>query len=99
MSTPESLTEDVKFLLKKLSFLDGQDLKSLSRELGLPVVNMGGGEMAEQVRDKVLAALYEYQKMPARETEKILKTFRYGVLLKSKFLDRYLTKIKNNMID
>lgn len=94
MSTPESLMEDVRFFLKKVGFLDGQDLKGLCRDLNLPVTNMGGGEMAEQVRDKVLAALHEYQKMPSRESERTLGRFRYNILFKSKFLERYLDKVK-----
>lgn len=98
MSTPESLTEDVRYLLKKLSFLDGEDFKSLCRDLGLPVLNMASSDMAEQVRDKVYAALDSYSKMPSRESERILVLFRNNMLLKNKFLERYLEKVKKSTL-
>lgn len=98
MTTPESLTEDVRYLLKKLSFLDGQDFKALSRDLDLPVLNMGSSDMAEQIRNKVFAALDSYTKMPSRENEKILVQFRSNMLLKSKYLERYLEKVKKSTL-
>jgi len=94
MSTPESLIEDVKFLLKKITFLDGHDLKALCRDLELPVTNMSSGDMVEQLRDKVFIALDSYSKMPSRESERTLSGFRYNILIESKFLERYLDKIK-----
>lgn len=66
MSTPESLLEDVRYLLNKVTFLDGQDLKSLCRDLDLPVTNMSAGDMIEQLREKVLGAVESYGKMPDR---------------------------------
>lgn len=96
MSTPESLMEDVRYLLKKLTFLDGHDFRSLCRDLDLPVLNMAGSDMAKQVRDKVFRALESYSKMPSRGTERILLQFRYNILLKSKFMERYLQKVKRS---
>ncbi|MCL6635986.1 MAG: hypothetical protein K6T29_09530 [Peptococcaceae bacterium] len=99
MSTPESLMEDVGFLLKKFSFLDGADLRLLCRGLDLPVTNLGGSDMAEQLRDKIVEALDSYGKKPSRETERVLRSFRYHFLLKTKFLDRFLDKVKRNNVD
>lgn len=99
MSTPESLLDDVRYLLKKVTFLDGQDLKSLCRDLDLPVTNMSSGDMIEQLREKVLGAAESYSKMPDRESDKTLSAFRYNVLIKSKFLERYLDKIKKTRPD
>lgn len=94
MPTPQSIIEDAEFLLKKVTFLDGQELKSLSRDMDLPVTNMGSGEMIEMIMDKVTGDIKAYVKMPSRETERALKLFRYNVLIKSKFLERYLEKVK-----
>ncbi len=94
MSTSDSIIEDVKYLMGKITFLDGQDLKSLCRDLDLPVTNMASGDMVEQLRDKIYPAMDSYAKMPSRETETILYKFRYNVFIKSKFLDRYLNKVR-----
>lgn len=96
MSTPESLMEDVKYFFKKVTFLDGNELKALCRDLDLPVKNLAGHDMVEQLQEKVLGALESYRKMPSRESEKILLRFRYNLLLKSKFLERYLEKVKRS---
>lgn len=98
MSTPESLMEDVRFLLKKFSLLDGQDLRALCRELDLPVINMGSSDMVEQLREKVVGALDSYGKKPSRESERILASFRRNILLKSKFLDRYLAAVNKSTL-
>lgn len=95
MSSPESLIEDVSYLLKKITFLDGQDLKMICRELDLPVMNMGSGEMFEKLTDKVTLALNSYRKMPSRENERTLTVFRHSMLCKSQFLKRYLQKIES----
>lgn len=94
MSTPESLLEDVKYLMKKLTLLDGQDLKSLCRDLDLPVINMPASDMVDQLRNKIYEALNSYSKMPDRENEKILLAFRYNIWVKSKFVERTLEKVK-----
>ncbi|HUW64088.1 MAG TPA: hypothetical protein VMW83_05250 [Spirochaetia bacterium] len=94
MSTPQSLREDVRFLLRKIAFLDGRDMRTLCRSLDLPVLNLGSGEMVEQVRDKVQAALESYTAMPSRETESVLRSFRASILLQSGFLDRYLESVR-----
>lgn len=98
MSTPEGLMEDVRFLLKNFSLLDGQDLRVLCRDLDLPVINMGSSDMVEQLREKVNGAMDSYNKKPSRESERILAVFRYNILLKSKFLERYLAKVKNSTL-
>jgi hypothetical protein len=46
----------------------------------------------------VLAALDSYTKMPSRENEKILVRFRSNMLLKSKFLERFLEKVKKSTL-
>lgn len=94
MPTPENLKEDAAFLLKKVTFLDGHELKSLCRDLGLPVTNMGRGDMIERIVDKLGGEIESYCKMPSRESERALRLFRYNVLPKSKFLERYLEKVK-----
>lgn len=98
MSTPGSLKDDVKFLLLKFTLLDGLDLRALCRELDLPVKNMGGSDMVEQLQNKVSEALDSYSHKPSRESEKILATFRSNMLLKSKFLDRYLALVKDSKL-
>lgn len=94
MTMRQSLMEDVRFLLGKIAFLDGRDMRMLCRNLGLPVMNLGSGEMVEQVRAKVLAALESYAAMPSRETESVLRGLRAGILLQSGFLDRYLESVR-----
>lgn len=98
MSTPESLKEDVKFLMKKFSLLDGLDLRALCRELDLPVLNMGGSDMVDQVQKKIIEALDTYSRKPSRESEEILVKFRGNILLKSKFLERYIALVKNSKL-
>ena len=95
MSTPDSLMEDVRYLLNKFSLLDGHDLRAICRVLDLPVTNLGSSDMVEQLRDKVIGALDSYRKKPSRESERTLVLFRRSILLKSKFLER-LTAVVNN---
>ncbi|BAF58840.1 MAG: hypothetical protein HPY89_07420 [Pelotomaculum sp.] len=97
MSAAENLLDDARYLLKKVAFLDGQDLKSLCRDLDLPVMNMAAGDMIDQISKKVLAAAEAYSKMPDGESKKILSTFRYNMLVKSRFLERYLDRVKRSV--
>jgi len=94
MSTPQDLVEDVSFLLGKFAFLDAQDLRALCRGLGLPVTNLGGSDMVEQVRAVVLTALNAYATRPSPEEGLVLRRFRYGFLLESGFVDRFLAGVK-----
>jgi len=95
MPTPENLVEDVKYLMKKLTLLDGRELKSLCRDLDLPVINMPVSDMIDQLRNLLFKALDSYGKMPGRESEKILLAFRYNILVKSNFIDKTLERVKN----
>jgi hypothetical protein len=98
MSTPESLIEDVRYLLKKFYLLDGQDLRVICRGLDLPVINMGSSDMVEQIREKVTGSLDSYNKKPSRESERILVLFRRNILLKSKFLERLTALISKSTL-
>lgn len=99
MSSPESLIEDVDYLIKRITFLDGQELKTLCRELELPVRNIGSGDMFENLTEKMSQALYSYKKMPSRKDERSLAVFRHYMLLKSGFLKRYLDRIERSQAD
>lgn len=98
MSTPDSLMEDVSYLLNKFSLLDGYDLRAICRELDLPVTNLGSSDMVEQLRDKVIAALDSYRKKPSRESERTLVIFRRSILLKSKFLERLTAVVSKSTL-
>jgi hypothetical protein len=99
MPTPESLLEDVTYLMKKLSALHGDELKSLCRDLNIPVKNMGTHDMVEQIMNTVNGAIQSYRKKPNRESERILVAFRYNILVKSRFVERYLDRIKRTIPD
>ncbi|OPZ72872.1 MAG: hypothetical protein BWY80_01045 [Firmicutes bacterium ADurb.Bin456] len=99
MSTPESLLEDASYLIKKLSALQGDELRSLCRDLEIPVKNMPTHDMVEQILDTVNGAIQSYRKTPKRESERILSAFRYNILVKSGFVVRYLDRLKRTMPD
>jgi DNA polymerase II small subunit/DNA polymerase delta subunit B len=99
MPTPESLLEDASFLIKKLSALQGDELKSICRDLNIPVKNMPTHDMVEQILITVNGAIQSYRKAPKRESERILAAFRYNILVKSKFVERCLDRLKKTMPD
>ncbi len=99
MSTPESLFEDVSFLMKKLSALHGDELKSLCRDLNISVRNMATHDMVEQIMSTVNGAIQTYRKTPNRESERILAAFRYNMFFKSQFVERYLDRLKKIIPD
>ncbi len=99
MPTPEILLEDVTYLLKKLSSLHGDEIKSLCRDLNIQVKNMGTHDMVEQIMSTVNGAIQSYRKKPNRESERILATFRYNMFVKSRFMERYLDRMKKIIPD
>jgi hypothetical protein len=99
MPTPESLLEDAEYLMKKLSYLHGDELKSLCRDLNILVKNMGTHDMVEQIMSTVNGAIQSYRKTPNRESERTLAAFRYNIFVKSRLMERYLDRMKKTIPD